>query len=126
MPLISELARQISEATDIDSDPALTLATTYAAQCGYNVPEGGQEPDAAISDEDAWFILQSAKAAAVLDFPTSLIDDIADAVGRIQEAISDRDVAIRKAVRMGVPIRQIAPAAGLSRERIYQIRDHRR
>ncbi|OBB38722.1 hypothetical protein [Nocardia sp. 852002-51244_SCH5132740] len=125
MTTISEIADSITERTDIDRDAALTLATTYAAQCGYQVPEGGQAPDAEIGTEDAEFIIEAAGAGADSATP-SLLDEIAEAAASIETATDRRDNAIRKAIRDGQPVVQIAKAARLSRERIYQIRDRRR
>ncbi|MBF6584448.1 hypothetical protein IU414_06700 [Nocardia farcinica] len=126
MTQIADLARQITDRTDIDYDAALTLATTYAVQCGYtDLPEGGQAPHAEVSAEDAAFILEAAGVAAEIEPPT-LLDEIADAAAAIKTASARRDEAIRKAITNGVAVSKIAEAAELSRERVYQIRDRRR
>ncbi|OBA51628.1 hypothetical protein A5789_27210 [Nocardia sp. 852002-51101_SCH5132738] len=123
---IRDVAEQITATADIDSGPALTIATTYAAQLGYrDAYEGGQEPDVEVSEEHAEFIVESAKRSAILNTLEDL-DVIADAMERMDSALDDRDAAIRRAIRKGVPVREIAAAARLSRERIYQIRDGRR
>ncbi|MFE3229361.1 hypothetical protein [Nocardia sp. NPDC059228] len=122
---IATVADSITDRTDMDLDAALTLATTYAAQCGYDVPEGGQAPDAEISEDDAEFILESARVATESAAP-SILDDIATAADAIEASIDQRDALIRRAIADGVPRTHIAKAARLSRERIYQIRDHRR
>jgi DNA-binding phage protein len=61
------------------------------------------------------------------------VDDIYDArqaredtMAAYEMADLDFRSAIRRAVEMGVPVSQIASAAGISRERVYQIRDGRR
>lgn len=41
----------------------------------------------------------------------------------LQDATRQRDEAILAAIKAGAPIRQIAIAAGLSRQTIYTIRD---
>lgn len=123
---ISALAQRIADSTDTEYDSALTLATAYAVQCGYtDLPEGGQAPDAEVSDADADFILEAAGVAVEAAAPT-VLDDIAAAARGIEEAIEHRDTLIRQAFDAGVPKTHIAKAAGLSRERIYQIRDGRR
>lgn len=54
------------------------------------------------------------------------ITNIVAAAHRISAAEKDRDDAIRRAVAAGHQVTAIANAAGLSRARIYQIRDGRR
>lgn len=126
MTQIADLATRIAADTDIDRDAALTLATTYAVQCGYTIlPEGGQAPDAVVSDEDAAFILEAAGVAVEAAEPT-ILDQVDSAARTITDAIDQRDSLIRKAVAEGVSVTRIAQAAGLSRERVYQIRDGRR
>lgn len=126
MTQIAALARRITDRTGVDYDAALTLATTYAVQCGYtDLPEGGQAPYAEVSAEDAELILEAAGVASEIEPPT-LLDDLADAVAAIKTATTRRDEAIRKAITNGVSVSKIAEAAELSRERVYQIRDRRR
>ncbi len=61
------------------------------------------------------------------------IDELTDATAvreRAQAELDDADhewrKSIRQAIEMGVPVRLVADAAKISRERIYQIRDGRR
>lgn len=123
---ISDLATTIAFNLDIDHDAALTLATTYAVQCGYtDLPEGGQAPHAEVDDDDAAFILECAGVATGTD-TAAILDEIEEASRAIDQAISRRDELIRKAITNAVPVIQIAKAATLSRERVYQIRDRRR
>ena len=44
----------------------------------------------------------------------------------VAEATRRRDDAVRRAIADGVPVTTIAEQAGLSKARVYQIRDHRR
>lgn len=44
----------------------------------------------------------------------------------VAEATRRRDDAVRGAIADGVPVTAIAEQAGLSKARVYQIRDHRR
>lgn len=126
MTQIADLATRIAADTDIDRDAALTLATTYAVQCGYtDLPEGGQAPDAEVTDEDAEFILEAAGVAVDTAEPT-ILDQVEEAARTIIDATTRRDELIRKAVAEGVSVTRIAEAASLSRERVYQIRDGRR
>lgn len=55
-----------------------------------------------------------------------LLEDIADAVRSVHYYEEERDALIRSAVADRVPVTAIAEKAGLSRARIYQIRDGRR
>ncbi|MEV0357077.1 hypothetical protein AB0H71_13550 [Nocardia sp. NPDC050697] len=122
MTQIKDLADQIATDLDIDRDAALTIATTYAAQCGYDVPEGGQAPDVEVSNEDAEFIAEAARRGAETYTP-AVLDEIADAARAIDQAVTDRDALIRRAIDDGVSVIKIGEAAGLHRNRIYQIRD---
>ncbi len=61
------------------------------------------------------------------------LDDIHDARMAREKTLTAYEEAdhefrnfIREAIRLGVPVSQIADAAGISRERVYQIRDRRR
>lgn len=57
------------------------------------------------------------------------IDKVAHAqadVDQQDERLARRDAAIRSALSEGVPVREIVAHTGLSRERVYQIRDGRR
>ncbi|MBD8056435.1 hypothetical protein ICV35_22545 [Rhodococcus ruber] len=124
MPTIADVAHQLADRLDIEYDAAVTLATTYAAQLGCDTFEGGQDPDLEITDADAEHILSAAEAGEETTVE-SILDDIAHAARAIDTAIDDRNDLIRKAIREGVSRTKIAEAAGLSRERIYQIRDGR-
>lgn len=125
MPTIADVADQIAEKFDVDRDAALTLATTYAAQLDYDAAEGGQYPNLEVSDEDAQVILESAAAAYADDAP-AVLDDITAIAIQIPQLEADRDSLIRRAIADGVRVQDIAEAAGLSRARVYQIRDRTR
>ncbi len=122
MTQIKDTADQIATDLDIDRDAALILATTYAAQCGYDAPEGGQFPDLEVTDEDAEFIAEAARHGAN-SAPNIKLCDIADAARAIDQAVADRDALIRSAIADGISVIAIGQAAGLHRNRIYQIRD---
>lgn len=51
---------------------------------------------------------------------------VEDAAARLARAEGERNEAIRKALKANAAVMSIASAAGLSRARIYQIRDGRR
>lgn len=52
--------------------------------------------------------------------------DVADAADALEVAKSRRDAFVRKLLRGGAGPTEVGRLAGLSRERIYQIRDGRR
>jgi hypothetical protein len=65
--------------------------------------------------------------------PKAALRDVERATKARQRADTDRAEAmerqanaIRAAIAAGVTITQLVEATGLSRERVYQIRDHRR
>jgi hypothetical protein len=82
--------------------------------------------------EDQWEVLADQLNTAAAGEPTStqgetLLHEIEDARLRRAEADEQFYAAIREAVASKLaPVTAIAAAAGLSRERIYQIRDGRR
>ncbi|MEU3528803.1 hypothetical protein AB0E62_33980 [Streptomyces sp. NPDC038707] len=60
---------------------------------------------------------------ASLAAKTRAIQDYKDCV---EEAVEERDDLIRRLIAGGVPVKDITAKSGLSRERVYQIRDGRR
>jgi hypothetical protein len=60
---------------------------------------------------------------ATLGAMTRVIQDYKDCVA---EAVEERDDMIRRLIAGRVPVKDITARAGLSRERVYQIRDGRR
>lgn len=54
------------------------------------------------------------------------VDALRQAEEVLAEATRRRDDAVRRAIDDGVPVAAIAEQAGLSKARVYQIRDHRR
>lgn len=56
---------------------------------------------------------------------TPLLDDVTAAAQRMKDAHQQRNAAIRTALAAGLPLKQVAEAAGISRQTIYNIRDRR-
>jgi hypothetical protein len=61
------------------------------------------------------------------------LEDVRAASVRVQDvsaalasATAARDEAIRRALDAGLTVAEVAAASGLSRERVYQVRDRRR
>lgn len=57
---------------------------------------------------------------------TELATNIRTAQKELDRASANRDDAIRLALESGATVTELARTFNLSRERIYQIRDHRR
>lgn len=91
----------------------------YVGACDIDTDDDGTPLD------DQWQIL-----ADVLGAPdpanVSELVDVTAAASRIGKAEAARDKAIRRALDAGHSVIAVANAAGLSRARIYQIRDGRR
>ena len=91
----------------------------YVGACDIDTDDDGTPLD------DQWQIL-----ADVLGAPdpanVSELVDVTAAASRIGKAEAARDKAIRRALDAGHSAIAVANAAGLSRARIYQIRDGRR
>ena len=74
-----------------------------------------------------WETLAAALTEAPDDDPRErALLAVEDAAARLANAEGERNAAIRKALDAGAAVISIAGAAGLSRARIYQIRDGRR
>lgn len=81
-----------------------------------------------LTDAGAEVVIGSIASAALYN-SSSVLDELMDAqadVGRHEEQLSRRDAALRKALSEGIAVREIAERTGLSRRRVYQIRDGRR
>jgi hypothetical protein len=62
-----------------------------------------------------------AKAEAMRKVAEAHVEELHVAVGKLANAVEDRNEAIREAWLDGVPAKTIAEAVGLSRQRIYQL-----
>lgn len=76
---------------------------------------------------DQWEILAEALSTAPTDGPRDrALVNVEATANALDHAERERDEAIRAAIKAGASVISIAAAAGLSRARIYQIRDGRR
>ncbi|MGW2520502.1 hypothetical protein ACWC09_26505 [Streptomyces sp. NPDC001617] len=91
----------------------------YIGACDIDTDDNGCPLD------DQWQILADVLGAPDPSNMTELVD-VAVAASRIGQAEEGRDRAIRAALAAGHSVIAIAGQAGLSRARIYQIRDGRR
>lgn len=119
-----DLAYQIGDTMDIDYAAARDAVDVYAGQL--------DAPDGDLSDENAEHIRQALAAElnvashAPLDAVINATANKANAELDAEEADRAWRDAIRAAVSAGERVVEIAEAAGISRDRVYQIRDGRR
>ena len=115
---LQDLTTTITDRFDLTPDAARDTAETYLAQIE---KEDGKDIDRDnIADDDAEFIL-GCVAASVDEVAVTSLDRVAAATRRMSEAHAERDAAIRAAAAAGVPITQIAEAADLTRQGVYNI-----
>lgn len=104
---------------DIDADAAESAAREYLAQiCALDGEEYDEE---ALPADVAEFIVESIKQH-LQSTPPTLLDEVTATADALTEAHHRRDETIRTALAAGLPIKQIAEAAGMSRQAIYNIR----
>lgn len=123
---LSNLAEKLADERDVLAADMLAIVEAYAGQINddpdlYNA-EAGE-----LSDTGAEIITDQI-AGAVWAEP-SLLDELMAAQAEVDqqtERLSRRDAAVRKAMAEGVPVREIVEHTGLTRFRVYQIRDGRR
>jgi len=120
----ADLAQQIGDTMDIDYAAARDAVDVYAGQL--------DAPDGHLSDENAEHIRQ-ALAAEFSVASHAPLDAVIEATAAKDKANQDAEEAdrvwreaIRAAVMAGERVVEIAEAARISRDRVYQIRDGRR
>ena len=113
---------QITARFDMDETAAEAAAREYLAQI--EALDGEEYDEEALPAAVADFIIESIHQHH-LSTPPSLLDDVTATADALTEAHQQRDKVIRTAIAAGLPIKQIAEAAGMSRQSIYNIRDAR-
>lgn len=73
-----------------------------------------------------YFVLAEVVVSGLAASADPLLESVTECSRTAAEALEARDEAIRQAVTAGLRATDIARAAGISRERVYQIRDGRR
>lgn len=124
---LNDLAAQIADERDVPVADMLEIVKTYAGQISGDSDLYDAETEE-LTDDGAEVIIGSI-ASAALHNESSVLDELMDAqadVNRQPERLTRRDNAVRKALAEGTPVREIVEHTGLSRERVYQIRDGRR
>lgn len=122
-----ELAEKIAEERDVPVPEMLEIVRVYAGLIADDTDLYDVEADE-FSDAGAELIVTSVTESALYT-TASVLDDLAEAqedVDRQEDRLRRRDAAIRAALKEGVSVREIVKRTGLSRERVYQIRDGRR
>jgi len=118
------LAADLAARHDLDETAAVEAVTIYAEQLG--------APDGDLTDTDAEHIDLALQAHLTHDTgrPLDVITEATEAKRSADETAADADrtwrAAIRNALADGQRVVDVAEAAGISRERVYQIRDGRR
>jgi hypothetical protein len=119
-----ELAAELATTHDIDEAAAAEAVEVYAGQLGAD--------DGDLTDEDTDHIRRAVEAHAAHDVgaPLDAVAAATEAKRLADETAADADrewrTTIRAALSDGQRAVDIAEAAGISRERVYQIRDDRR
>ena len=115
---LQDLTTTIADRFDLTPDAARDTAETYLTQIE---KEDCKDIDRdAIADDDAEFVI-GCVSASVDEVAVTSLDRVAAATRRMSEAHAERDAAIRAAADAGSPITQIAEAADLTRQGVYNI-----
>ncbi|KGF17351.1 hypothetical protein [Corynebacterium freneyi] len=127
-----DIAATIHHKHGVTFDFAAEAVETYIAQV--EDVDGRDIDREEILDDDAEFIITVfASAQRAGDFGIRQLDDVADAADAVDvaqatldQAMADRDRAIRHALAHGARVTDVVAAAGVTRARIDQIRQGRR
>lgn len=112
------LATTITDRFDLTPDAARDAAETYLSQIEKEDGKGIDRDD--VSDDDAEFVI-GCVASSVGEVSATPLDRVSAAADRMSEAHAERDAAIRAAADAGSPTTQIAEAADLTRQGVYNI-----
>lgn len=126
---LNELAGELAALYDLDIEAAREAVSVHTDQMIddtrlYQYIEGGDEE---LSEEGAALLRKQmsefyGSGSRELDEARY---DVRSAVGESKKCDGQRDAAVRAALKAGVPVKDLVKDAGLSRQRIYQIRDSR-
>lgn len=109
---LSDRGRMIDPASDT---PVEIHARALPIRHGADEPELSDEPNPHLGGKTG----RELEAA-------ELRRRIPELIGQISNLGSERDLMVRQAINAGIPVIELANMTGLSRARIYQIRDGRR
>ncbi|WP_288833648.1 hypothetical protein [uncultured Corynebacterium sp.] len=130
MATISDLAAQTATTIGIDKDAARDALTTYLHQM--QALEARTIDPEDINADDAAFLVESVRQAQRSgDLGTrelAKLEDAAAAVSHAEDMVRDttaeRDKLIIAALRAGALVSDVTRAAGISRARVYQVKDN--
>ena len=126
---LDTLTRLVASALDITDDAARDSLEIYIDQ---TARENGDEINTdEISDDDAAFLMESCREAQRAgDMGDQQLSDLEDAARAYDQAHSDfqtaeqqRIAAVRAALAAGARVVEICRITGMTRSRVYQIRD---
>lgn len=126
---LDTLTRLVASALDITDDAARDSLETYIGQIAHETDDT-INPDE-ISDDDATFLMESCREAQRAgDLGDRQLADLEDAARAYDQAHSDfqtaeqqRIAAVRAALAAGARVVDICRITGMTRSRVYQIRD---
>ena len=129
MTTIDQLAAKVAGALGIDDKAAADTAETYTSQI--EALESREIDRDDISPTDAGFILeacrQAQRAGDLGERELATVESLAKRVAHTQDALlaesAERDRAIIAAIQAGARIKDVMDVTGLTRSRIYQIRE---
>ena len=134
---INELAQRAAERFGIDGEAVVDIARTYLKQGAEAVgddPRLIDEDD--LTDEQIDTVMTAIEAEmgnahAADEQDLAELGDLRDRIALLEEELAriaeERDRIVRRLLANAVvPVKDVAEAAGLTRARIYQIRDGRR
>lgn len=125
---LNDLADDLVDSCDIDVDAARRSAEIYLGQIEDRF---GRVIDRRnISENDVTAVREAVVSGLHALSAAAQVDDLAAASERVEAArreldakTSERTALVRKAVASGIPLPIVISASGLSRARIYQIKD---
>ena len=129
MTTIDQLAAKVAGALGIDDKAAADTAETYTAQI--EALESREIDRDDISPTDADFILeacrQAQRAGDLGERDLATLEEHGKRVGHAQDTLlaesAERDRAIIAAIHAGARVKDVMNVTGLTRSRIYQIRE---
>lgn len=121
-----ELAYELADTYDVDRDSALEAVGVYLDQIA-DIDDVTIDIDA-ITAEQADTVRQAYAAAQSAGYVQALdeLAEVRDKLDALDDLQDERARLVRKALTDGARVVDIAEASGLTRGRIYQIRDGRR
>lgn len=132
MKTVAELAQDVANAYDIDTETAQQVVQVHVDQISDD-PDLWNAADQTLTNNGAQVVSRAIQHSTDHQLwgtqATAMLDELAEVTNRLSqhdELIADRDRLIRNLMGTEVPREHIASVAGLKVARLYQIRDGRR